>query len=284
MVSRRSLAAPVAGACATPTSASRASAPCWRAAVGSRSRATRRHPGGRRFRLLPATPGFACRASSRLPRSSIRKPLRSTDEIRHGTPTARPTSACSAATSSATPPTRGCWCPCSRRWSTSAARAALTLVRMVGEERGPPARPRPRALPAGGGPARRGPARAQGRDAPPGLLRGLATRASARPARDARRPGATLDRRRAREAALSRSAFFDRFARAVGVAPMEYLLAWRMAVAKDLLRRENLALSEVAERVGYSSASRSSAPPSAATSASRPAATRGSAGVVRRRG
>ena len=36
---------------------------------------------------------------------------------------------------------------------------------------------------------------------------------------------------------------------------MEYLLAWRMAVAKDLLRREDLALSEVAERVGYGSAS-----------------------------
>ena len=36
---------------------------------------------------------------------------------------------------------------------------------------------------------------------------------------------------------------------------MEYLLAWRMAVAKDLLRREELGLSEVAERVGYASAS-----------------------------
>jgi AraC-like DNA-binding protein len=59
----------------------------------------------------------------------------------------------------------------------------------------------------------------------------------------------------AREAALSRSAFFDRFMRIVGVPPMEYLLAWRMAVAKDLLRRRDVTLSEVAERVGYSSAS-----------------------------
>ena len=32
---------------------------------------------------------------------------------------------------------------------------------------------------------------------------------------------------------------------------MEYLLAWRMAVAKDLLRREDLAVGDVAERVGY---------------------------------
>ena len=36
---------------------------------------------------------------------------------------------------------------------------------------------------------------------------------------------------------------------------MEYLLAWRMALAKDLLRRRELALAEVAERVGYGSAS-----------------------------
>jgi len=36
---------------------------------------------------------------------------------------------------------------------------------------------------------------------------------------------------------------------------MEYLLAWRMAVAKDLLRRRDLAIDEVAERVGYGSAS-----------------------------
>jgi AraC-like DNA-binding protein len=36
---------------------------------------------------------------------------------------------------------------------------------------------------------------------------------------------------------------------------MEYLLAWRMAIAKDLLRRQDLTLAEVAERVGYGSAS-----------------------------
>lgn len=36
---------------------------------------------------------------------------------------------------------------------------------------------------------------------------------------------------------------------------MEYLFTWRMAVAKDLLRRDELGLAEVAERVGYGSAS-----------------------------
>lgn len=59
----------------------------------------------------------------------------------------------------------------------------------------------------------------------------------------------------AKEAALSRSTFFERFSRAVGVAPMEYLLTWRMALAKDLLCRENGRIAEIAQRVGYSSAS-----------------------------
>lgn len=59
----------------------------------------------------------------------------------------------------------------------------------------------------------------------------------------------------AKEAALSRSSFFDRFSREVGMAPMAYLLAWRMALAKDLLRRKEGGVAEIAERVGYSSAS-----------------------------
>jgi transcriptional regulator GlxA family with amidase domain len=59
----------------------------------------------------------------------------------------------------------------------------------------------------------------------------------------------------ANKAALSRSAFSERFTKAVGLAPMEYLLAWRMALAKDLLRGEGLAIADVAERVGYGSAS-----------------------------
>lgn len=59
----------------------------------------------------------------------------------------------------------------------------------------------------------------------------------------------------AREASLSRSAFFDRFSRTVGVAPMEYLVAWRMALAKNMLRRSDNGIAEVAEKVGYGSAS-----------------------------
>ncbi|KYF57449.1 AraC family transcriptional regulator [Sorangium cellulosum] len=93
--------------------------------------------------------------------------------------------------------------------------------------------------------------------APPGLLRGLS---DPRLAPAIRRMHGQLARswtvaELARAAALSRSAFFDRFTRTVGLPPMEYLLAWRMAVARDLLRRHDLGIAEVAERVGYGSAS-----------------------------
>lgn len=41
----------------------------------------------------------------------------------------------------------------------------------------------------------------------------------------------------------------------VGVTPMDYLIAWRMALAKDLLRKGDSGVAEIAERIGYSSAS-----------------------------
>jgi AraC-like DNA-binding protein len=96
-----------------------------------------------------------------------------------------------------------------------------------------------------------------GEGAPPGLLRGLA---DARLGPALRQMHSQLARSwtvalLAKAAGLSRSAFFERFTRTVGMPPMEYLLAWRMAVAKDLLRRQDLGLDEVAERVGYGSAS-----------------------------
>ena len=93
--------------------------------------------------------------------------------------------------------------------------------------------------------------------APPGLLRGLADHRLAvalRQMHDRPRQAWTVVEL-AREAALSRSTFFERFRREVGVTPMEYLLSWRMALAKDLLRRERAGVAQVAERVGYSSAS-----------------------------
>jgi AraC-like DNA-binding protein len=98
---------------------------------------------------------------------------------------------------------------------------------------------------------------APGEDAPPGLVRGLADAHLAPAIRQMHGQFgrswtvATL----ARTAALSRSAFFERFIRIVGMPPMEYLLSWRMAVAKDLLRRQDRGIAEVAEHVGYGSAS-----------------------------
>ncbi|RYD45085.1 MAG: AraC family transcriptional regulator [Sphingomonadales bacterium] len=97
----------------------------------------------------------------------------------------------------------------------------------------------------------------EGEDAPPGLLRGLGDPRLAAAIRQIHRhpahPWTVADL--AKEAALSRSAFFDRFARTVGVPPMEYLQGWRMSLAKDLLRRKAGGLAEIAERVGYGSAS-----------------------------
>lgn len=98
---------------------------------------------------------------------------------------------------------------------------------------------------------------AQGVDAPPGLLRGLGDPRIAEALRqmhgDPERAWTVADL--AQQAGMSRSSFFDRFTRNVGLRPMEYLLSWRMAVAKDLLRGGGVALDDVARRVGYGSAS-----------------------------
>ncbi len=96
---------------------------------------------------------------------------------------------------------------------------------------------------------------------PPGLLRGLADArlAPALRAMHARPAHDWTIAQLAQLAALSRSAFFDRFLRSVGVAPMEYLLSWRMALARDLLRHQDASVGEAAERVGYGSPSAFSA-------------------------
>lgn len=91
----------------------------------------------------------------------------------------------------------------------------------------------------------------------PGLLRGLADRQLGpviRLLHEAPSRSWTVDEL-ARAATLSRSAFFDRFQKQTGMAPMEYLLSWRMALAKDMLRRRDGGIKEIARRVGYGSAS-----------------------------
>lgn len=59
----------------------------------------------------------------------------------------------------------------------------------------------------------------------------------------------------ARQAGMSRSSFAERFTRVVGATPLNYLLQWRLAVAKDVLTRGQMTVAETALVVGYESAS-----------------------------
>jgi AraC-like DNA-binding protein len=96
-----------------------------------------------------------------------------------------------------------------------------------------------------------------GTSAPAGLLRGLADSRLAVALRlmHADPTQEWTIEQLAQAAALSRSALFERFRRAMGVAPKEYLLSWRMALARNLIRRNEGGMKEIAERVGYASAS-----------------------------
>ncbi|PTE19476.1 AraC family transcriptional regulator [Cereibacter changlensis JA139] len=96
-----------------------------------------------------------------------------------------------------------------------------------------------------------------GISAPPGLLRGLGDPHLSIALRalhaDPARPWTVAEL--ARAAGLSRSAFFARFEREVGSAPMAYLTGWRMSLAKDRLRRGEGSLAEIGAALGYGSAS-----------------------------
>jgi len=59
----------------------------------------------------------------------------------------------------------------------------------------------------------------------------------------------------AKIAGLSRSAFAARFVEVLGCGPIEYLARWRMALAKDALIRGVKSLDEIADEIGYESAS-----------------------------
>lgn len=57
----------------------------------------------------------------------------------------------------------------------------------------------------------------------------------------------------AREAAMSRSSFAERFHELVGQTPIEYLTQWRMVLAERMLREGNSSVAGVMEEVGYTS-------------------------------
>jgi AraC-like DNA-binding protein len=92
---------------------------------------------------------------------------------------------------------------------------------------------------------------------PPGLLRGLSDPRLAAALREvhAKVSGSLSVAELAKAAAMSRSAFFDRFRQDVGMAPMEYVAAWRMALAKNMLCKGGLTNAEIAQQIGYGSAS-----------------------------
>jgi len=57
----------------------------------------------------------------------------------------------------------------------------------------------------------------------------------------------------AQTAALSRSAFAERFVQFVGQPPMQYLTNWRMQLATNYLRNGTESIASVANRIGYDS-------------------------------
>jgi AraC-like DNA-binding protein len=52
---------------------------------------------------------------------------------------------------------------------------------------------------------------------------------------------------------FSRPAFARNFEQALGQPPMRYLTEWRMTLARDYLRMDELSITEIAQRVGYGS-------------------------------
>ncbi|MCB9735194.1 MAG: AraC family transcriptional regulator [Deltaproteobacteria bacterium] len=214
------------------------------------------------FVLLPATPGFTMSseiAPAAPTRLDPRAPVATGGELRHGRPDGPPDVRLLGGYFVFDSPDAALWVSLLPALVHVRGVARLaTLVRLVGEES---LAERPgRELVLGRLvevmliEALRSTTAA---DTPPGLLRGLGDPqlgAALRRMHDAPERAWTVVEL-ARAAGLSRSVFFERFSRTVGLAPMAYLLSWRMALAKALLRRRELDVAEVAERVGYGSAS-----------------------------
>ena len=91
----------------------------------------------------------------------------------------------------------------------------------------------------------------------PGLVRGLADErlAVVLKAMYAQPEYSWTVSKMAEQVALSRSAFYARFNKTVGVPPMQYLLFWRMALAKQMLTEQKMTVEQTAGRVGYGSSS-----------------------------
>jgi AraC-like DNA-binding protein len=57
----------------------------------------------------------------------------------------------------------------------------------------------------------------------------------------------------ASEVGMSRTTFAERFKARVGLPPLEYLIRWRMTIARNALKADSESLSDIATAVGYES-------------------------------
>ena len=57
----------------------------------------------------------------------------------------------------------------------------------------------------------------------------------------------------AKEVALSRSAFMERFTQLIGMPPIRYLTVWRLEIAKRHLRETRMSIPQIAQAIGYES-------------------------------
>lgn len=57
----------------------------------------------------------------------------------------------------------------------------------------------------------------------------------------------------AREVAMSRTSFAERFKRLAGLAPLDYLTRWRMTIASNALKHHDANLATIAQDIGYES-------------------------------
>ena len=99
--------------------------------------------------------------------------------------------------------------------------------------------------------------RSSGTLATPGLMRGLSDPRVAQAIRLLHQAPArrwTVNALAA-DCALSRSTLFEGFTDLTGMTPMGYLLGWRMTLAMQWLSETGISIADIAERIGYGSAS-----------------------------
>lgn len=213
------------------------------------------------FVLMPATPGFTISGfeSTRAVRTNPASSAARVGEIRHGTPRGKPDVVMLGGWFEFDSPNAGLLVSLLPTLvHLRGAERLQMLVALIGDESGATRAGRELLLTRLVEALLIEALRAEpDQDAPPGLLRGLADLQLSRALRQIHGhiERAWTVTQLASIATMSRSAFYEKFTAALGIPPMEYLLQWRMTLARTLLGSGGLHVSEVAERVGYASTS-----------------------------